>query len=291
MPVPSTLIAATVVLAIAAGCAGDPGGAAPTASATATASAPAPATASATPTVPTSASTPANPAVAPTPTPNTPVAPPPPPAECAPVVVLGARGSGQPPGLGAEVAEVVASLQTTGTPVTAEAVDYAASPIADALLAPELFVTSVLTGARALRAQTAALLERCPGARVVWAGYSQGALVVRAAIDNAPDPATEGVGGVVLLADPSRAPLDPVNRGSAPPEVGGPQSADPSAVAGPVSAAWAPLTTSWCLAGDPFCDGSTTDTFGGILIHTQGYREQGITTQAAAEAATLLGLG
>lgn len=288
MSVPSALIAATVVLAIAAGCAGDPGGEAPTARATATASAPAPATASATPTAPTATTT--APAVAPTPTP-TPVAPPPPPAECAPVVVLGARGSGQPPGVGAEVAEVVASLQTTGTPVTAEAVDYAASPIADALLAPELFVTSVLTGARALRVQTAALLERCPGARVVWAGYSQGALVVRAAIDNAPDPAAEGVGGVVLLADPSRAPLDPVNRGSAPPEVGGPQSADPSAVAGPVSAAWAPLTTSWCLAGDPFCDGSTTDTFGGILIHTQGYREQGITTQAAAEAATLLGLG
>ncbi|MGV0803713.1 cutinase family protein, partial [Mycolicibacterium elephantis] len=68
-----------------------------------------------------------------------------------------------------------------GRTMTAEAVVYpaVAVPDEDAGVGDWLgFMDSVDVGAEALDAQYAAFTQRCPGTKVVLAGYSQGAMVV-----------------------------------------------------------------------------------------------------------------
>ncbi|CAN5313091.1 cutinase Cut1 [soil metagenome] len=218
-------------------------------------------------------------AVEPAPAPITP---------CAPVIIVGARGSGQPVGAGAEVRDTAAQLTAIageGT-VATEAVVYDASPIGVALFNPQAFAAGVAVAARALRAQTSALQQRCPDSRIVWMGFSQGALVVRDAMADIPEPAQAGVSAVVLMGDPDRAPGDPANRGTIPPTTGAP----PGSRQRPLPPAWTPVSTTWCLQGDPFCDADAGDLGEGLALHAVGYREQGLTQQAAVELAGLLGL-
>jgi cutinase len=204
------------------------------------------------------------------------------PTACADVIVLGARGSGQPVGPGADVAAMTEALAAMIAPrtVSTEAVDYVASPIGVALADPQAFAAGVRAGAQALRGQTAALSTRCADAAIVWAGYSQGALVVRTAMEGIV-PTRVDVDAVVLLADPDRAPDDPVNRGTA---AGGAPGRER-----PVAPAWTSITWSWCLSGDPVCDDDADDLVAGLALHGTGYRELGVVEVAAAEVAELLG--
>jgi hypothetical protein len=192
---------------------------------------------------------------------------------CPDVLVLGARGSGQRAGAGPEVGRLAGRLgdvDRVGS-VALIPVRYDASPFGGPLLDPLGFERAVRSGAGRLLAQTAREVRRCPAADLVWAGFSQGALVVRAAMDRVEADEVAAVAAVVLLADPARMPGDVVDRGPAASSAGtGP------ARGRAVPSAWAERTTSWCIAGDPVCDSGADRPLAGLLAHAQGYRDPAV---------------
>jgi cutinase len=199
-------------------------------------------------------------------------------APCAGVVVVAARGSGQPPGAGIELQLLARALDDRVGGVAVLPVRYPASPLGGALWDPDAFARGVRQGARQLVASTLREARRCPGSDLVWAGFSQGALAVRTAMAQVDRPLADAV---VLLADPQRRPGDVVDRGPAAADAGGDEGL-------PVPRPWADRTTSWCAAGDPVCDPAAGNVLGGLLLHAQRYRSPALVGAAADAVAASL---
>ncbi|WP_082929549.1 cutinase family protein [Mycobacterium sp. 852013-51886_SCH5428379] len=99
-------------------------------------------------------------------------------------------------------------VQRDGRTMTAEAVNYPATPVPadDSILGWAGFINSVDAGTAALNAQYAAFVQRCPSSKVVLAGYSQGAMVVHRnlqAFSQSPN-----LAAALLVADGDRLPTD-----------------------------------------------------------------------------------
>jgi len=163
-------------------------------------------------------------------------APPPPPAACSQVWFIGARGSGETasgsdgmgPGVDYMAKVLAAQLKADGgQSVHLMAVDYPADPVSD--LVPDNAVllliaareipqalalyketsvaeydTSIESGMTVTLLDVASVLKRCSGARIILAGYSQGAIAVHDAENwiaaHAPSELRH-IAGTLLLAD------------------------------------------------------------------------------------------
>jgi cutinase-like protein len=186
---------------------------------------------------------------------------------CPEVYFVGVRGSGQPPGVGDQVADLydqfVANVEASTELV---ALDYPASEgqFGD----PSVYTTSVEAGAVALPPALDAL--PCPAASVVLAGYSQGAHVITLADVGAVD-------AVVLLASPVFDPTDDsMKSGDFDPVMGGIIDRVPvGALAG--------RTMQVCLRGDPVCQAGAM----AFWVHSWGYAGDAL-AEAAAFAASRL---
>jgi Cutinase len=193
------------------------------------------------------------------------------PAACPDVHWIGAAGSGERAGNVAADAgmgrvvyksyrDFAAAVQQGGRTITAEAVQYPATPVPEdgGILDWAGFIGSVDAGTAALGQQYQAFVAQCPSSKVVLAGYSQGAMVVHRnlhALDASPN-----LSAALLVADGDRLPQDPtINIGSV---VSVPDAGKGVAQDWPILAhAPAPLpptvgarTISVCNVGDAVCD-------------------------------------
>jgi Cutinase len=145
---------------------------------------------------------------------------------CPDVHWMGAAGSGERGaevtmngGMGRVVYQSFNALkklvERDGRTITAEAVDYPATAVPEdgGVLDWANFMGSVDAGTAALGGQYASFAARCPSAKVVLAGYSQGAMVVHRNLHALA--ASPNLAASLLIADGDRLPDDPtVNIGS-----------------------------------------------------------------------------
>lgn len=182
---------------------------------------------------------------------------------CPDVFFVGARGSGQPDGIGPQLTDGYERFLGFLTPPRdIEVAVYALGYPAEGTLTggSQLYSESVEIGVRELPAAVEVLGERCGAALIVLGGYSQGAHVIAVA-DHAFLEAWN-VDAVILLANPVFAPDDPTEKaGDFNPERGG--IIRQAWIDGPI----AERTIQLCLNGDPVCQ------FGSLQfwIHSNGY--------------------
>jgi hypothetical protein len=184
---------------------------------------------------------------------------------CPFVEIIGVRGSGQT-GFGEQVLGVVdavsADVSAMGLSVSKESIDYPAVSISDnfglALFNGD-YNRSVATGAENLVGVLDDLASRCQSTVIVLTGYSQGAQVIKAAMANRPP--VDRIGLVVLLADPSRQPLQLGVRRFG--------NVDGTGALGsePLAEQIRPMTIDVCAPTDAVCSGTGLD-FGS---HINGY--------------------
>lgn len=190
---------------------------------------------------------------------------------CPDVHWIGAAGSGERAGnvaadggMGRVVyksyRDFAAMVQQDGHTITAEAVQYPATPVPEdgGIMDWAGFIGSVDAGTEALGQQYQAFVAQCPASKVVLAGYSQGAMVVHRnlhALDVNPN-----LSAALLIADGDRLPLDPtINIGSvvAVPEAGKGVAQDWPSLAhapAPLPPTMGARTISVCNVGDAVCD-------------------------------------
>jgi len=132
---------------------------------------------------------------------------------CPDVQIIGVRGSGQT-GYGQQVAGVVAPLERniadTGRSVSARTLEYPAISISDSfglVLLNGEYDESVQTGAHSLRFVIDEISTECRETQIVLVGYSQGAQVIKVAMENTLPEVR--IAAVALLADPTREPSQP----------------------------------------------------------------------------------
>lgn len=165
--------------------------------------------------------------------------------KCASVIIIGARGSGEPitsnGGLGIPVGEFVrrywqagvngvggtgaASIADVGATFSVLAVNYVAYGVPTLPLPSGLdpvslagwalsndaeihsYVDGAQTGVAITRSLIAGLASKCPNASIIGVGYSQGAWIMDR-VAATPPPASGGLPTFVLLANPAAAPGD-----------------------------------------------------------------------------------
>lgn len=209
---------------------------------------------------------------------------------CADFHWIGAAGSGQRDGAGLTanggMGDVVyqsyqqlrANLLANGRTITADAVRYPAAPVPlegglDGWLD---FLGSVDDGTDATAEQFEAFTKQCPDTKVVFAGYSQGAMVIHRNLhDLADDP---HVAAALLIADGDRLPVDTtINMGTTAitPGLGKGVAQEHSFLASTDTSMLPPeigaRTISVCDVGDPVCDydpDTTKVSAADIAIHT-----------------------
>jgi cutinase len=117
---------------------------------------------------------------------------------CSDVLLLVARGTGEPGTLGFIVGDpLFAALQDQiGDQVSASPVDYPSSSIT---------ASGIQDGVDDVTSQLAAQVEDCPDQRFALAGYSQGAIVITESLLDLPAGAAEQVAAVALFGNPVRA--------------------------------------------------------------------------------------
>ena len=187
---------------------------------------------------------------------------------CADVHLIGARGSGQPEGFGPQAGPVVdtieASLQARGLSVEAAPLDYPAISVSDSfglVLLTGDYARSVRAGVIELIAEMTRVARECPQSDLVLVGYSQGAQVIKVALEDLPP--VHRVSGVVLLADPTR---DRSQLGIA--RLGDPaveRSGSFGAVALPDH--FRSVTVDFCADGDGVCERGRSS----LVAHVEGY--------------------
>jgi cutinase len=96
-------------------------------------------------------------------------------AKCANVVVIGARGTLEPTGMGSTAATASSVAARTAKTVRTMALVYPAAAVG--------YGGSVDAGERALQQVIASLVSSCPSTRIVLVGYSQGAHVIGNLLD------------------------------------------------------------------------------------------------------------
>jgi len=190
---------------------------------------------------------------------------------CPDVHWIGAAGSGErvDPTADAGMGRVVLQsyrdlaryLEQDGRTITAEAVEYPAIAVpADGdLLGWAGFIRSVDTGAAALGVQYSSFAQRCPGTKVVLAGYSQGAMVVHRNLQALAE--SPNLASALLIADGDRLPNDTtINLGSVSAVRGAGKGVAQDwpilahAPTAPLPPALGARTVSVCDLGDAVCD-------------------------------------
>jgi hypothetical protein len=217
--------------------------------------------------------------------------------QCATVLFIGARGSGQPAGgssddggsgMGPQVysayQRLVAGLPSVS--VDGLAVDYPARPVELLVIDPTTYFRSIQDGVTAVKATLRRQAKACPGQRLVLTGYSQGAMVMHRVLQDLLARGTSStrrvmrrVDGVILLADGDRLRRDGVTGlGSAAPGRG--ISYSSSDLLGARGTRLPPRFTarvfSVCASADVVCDyrsllQSDASGLDGATIHVQSY--------------------
>jgi cutinase len=162
---------------------------------------------------------------------------------CPRVEVSFARGTDEPPGIGETGQNFVNALGRRIGPVGVYAVDYPAD---------HNFTGSTIAGVSDLGHHVQYMVNICPGTRLVFGGYSQGAAVV-GFVTSAVPPAGVDIGDLRVM--------DPViaNHVAAVVLFGTPSDqfmgllGEPSLVIGPL---YADKTTQLCTDNDPVCSGA-----------------------------------
>jgi cutinase len=182
-------------------------------------------------------------------------------ASCAPIEVVFARGTGQPPGVGREGQAFVSALknQVRGRSVSVYAVNYPAS---------DDFIGGAAAGANDASAHVQSTVANCPKTKIVLGGYSQGAAVIDA-ITTAENPAlgfdnpmppevADHVAAVAVFGNPSN-------------KVGQPLTS--------LSPLYGPKAIDLCNGADPVCSPGDD-----VPAHS-AYVQAGLVQQGAAFAA------
>jgi hypothetical protein len=127
---------------------------------------------------------------------------------CPSVEIVGVRGSGQI-GYGEQVQPVVEALHTAlvanGRTVESSPLEYTAISVSDSfgfVLLNGEYDRSVTDGVSALRSTLDAIASTCRTTDIVLVAYSQGAQVVKVALEESAP--IHRVASIVLLADPTR---------------------------------------------------------------------------------------
>lgn len=117
--------------------------------------------------------------------------------DCTDVLLLAARGTGEPGTLGFVVGDpLFRALRREVGSASASPVDYPAVAVT---------LSGVQQGADDVVAQLGAQADVCPDQRFALSGYSQGAMVIVSALEDIPADVAERVAAVVLFGNPYRA--------------------------------------------------------------------------------------
>ncbi|MCH8128593.1 MAG: cutinase family protein [Acidobacteria bacterium] len=184
---------------------------------------------------------------------------------CPNVFFVGARGTDQDPGIGPQLSDAYSIFLTFLRPGPGRDIGVAVYPL-DYPAARGRFgdsskyEESVAAGAGELRAAVDVLASQCAAARIVVAGYSQGAQVISVA-----DLANLGeatIDAMILLANPVFVPDDAT-------EKAGDFNPDQGGLVGRVSidGELAGRTIQVCLRGDPVCQSGSL----AIWVHSNDY--------------------
>lgn len=188
---------------------------------------------------------------------------------CSDVRIIGVSGSGQT-GYGEQVETVVSPLlrniADTGRSATARALDYPAISVSESfglVLLNGEYDESVQAGAQSLRLAIDEISTSCPDTQIVLVGYSQGAQVIKVAMENTVP--TARIAAVGLLADPTREPSQPgvLRLGGVIGLRGG--SFGPILLPGYLR----PVTVDVCALEDSICERGGF----GFVAHIEGYAE------------------
>jgi cutinase len=173
--------------------------------------------------------------------------------------VVFARGTNEPPGVGAVGQAFIDSLrsQARGRSIGVYAVNY---PATDA------FVSSSFAGACDARGHVENMAASCPATRMVLGGYSQGAGVIDLATDSMPPQVADHVAAVALFGNPESTFARTLGGGRLP----------------TISPLYRPKTIDLCVADDPICSEGRNP-----AAHV-AYIQSGMTNQAASFAASRL---
>jgi cutinase len=175
---------------------------------------------------------------------------------CPDTEVVFARGTNEPPGIGAVGQAFVDSLrrQAPRRSIAVYPVNY---PATDA------FVSSSLAGASDARAHVESMVASCPNTRLVLGGYSQGAGVIDMATESTPPLVADHVAAVALFGNPESTFARTLGGGRLP----------------TISPLYRPKTIDLCVPDDPICSEGRNP-----AAHV-AYIQSGMTNQAASFAA------
>lgn len=173
--------------------------------------------------------------------------------------VVFARGTNEPPGVGAVGQAFVDSLraQAPRRSIGVYAVNYPAS---------DSFVSSSIAGAGDARAHLESMAANCPSTRMVLGGYSQGAGVIDLATESMPPQVADHVAAVALFGNPESNFARMLGGGRLP----------------TISPLYRPKTIDMCVPDDPICSEGRNG-----AAHV-AYIQSGMTNQAASFAASRL---
>jgi hypothetical protein len=232
-------------------------------------------------------------------------------ADCTDVLVLGARGSGQPQagstsdggtGLGPQVASVASRVVTDlpGRTVGVRSLRYPARQAELLVLDPATYFNGLERGVATAKKALARQVVACPKQRFVIAGYSQGAMVMHRVLqdlskasDSLSKRILRRVDGAVLLADGDRLSSDRMTSLGSAGAGRGVSYASPqdSNVRGTrLPARLAPRVFSVCEQADVICDyrslfQTSSSGVDGTTVHVASYTGSPNVLQAADAAA------
>ncbi len=184
---------------------------------------------------------------------------------CPDAEVVFARGSDEPPGLGATGQAFVDTLraQSAGKSIGVYPVNY---PATGDFENRAVFPATMFDGVGDAAARVRATAANCPNTKLIVGGYSQGAAVAAYATADLPADVQSRVAGLVLFGKPS-------------PSLLAQYGAPPANIA----PAYAGKSLDLCAPGDNICDGSPASLLGSLAHATYPYN--GLTDAAAAAAA------
>lgn len=184
---------------------------------------------------------------------------------CSDAEVVFARGSDEPPGLGASGQAFVDALraQAPGKSIGVYPVNY---PATGDFENRAVFPATMFDGVGDAAARIRSTVAGCPNTKLIVGGYSQGAAVAAFATADLPADVQDHIAGLVLFGKPSAALLS---------KYGTP--------AANISPAYAGKSLDLCAPADSVCDGSPTSLLGSLAHATYPYN--GMVTAAAAAAA------
>jgi cutinase len=170
--------------------------------------------------------------------------------------VVFARGTNEPPGVGAVGQAFIDSLtsQVRGRSIGVYAINYPAT---------DSFASSSFAGAGDARAHIENMAANCPATRMVLGGYSQGAGVIDLATESMPPHVADHVAAVALFGNPESTFARTLGGGRLP----------------TISPLYRSKTIDLCVADDPICSEGRNP-----AAHV-AYIQSGMTNQAASFAA------